>query len=78
MEKITIYFNNGKFEEFPGNSIAVVSGNHLTVTTKSTVEAEDNQHMLVTTTKIFDLREIKTFVKINNTVKFDHKYVSEK
>jgi hypothetical protein len=78
MEKITIYFNNGKFKEFPDGSIAVVSGNYLTITVKSTVESDNNDHLLVTTTNIFDLNEVKTFVKINKTIKVDYSYVSEK
>jgi len=56
----------------------MVSGNHLIITTKTTENNEDESFVL-SSTIIYDLADIKKFVKITPTKKFNiEENVSEK
>jgi hypothetical protein len=48
----------------------MVSGNHLIVTTKTTENNED-ESFVVSNTTIYDLSNVKNFVKITPTKKFN-------
>jgi hypothetical protein len=66
MEKTTIYFNDGKFMEYTDNSVSMISGNHLIITTKSMQDTE-NGVFIVHNTMVYDLATVKNFVKITPT-----------
>ena len=74
MEKITIYFKDGTFIEYPnydGNNVAsMISGDHLMVITKSTQETE-NGPVIINNTVVYNLDTVKNFVKITPTIKFN-------
>jgi hypothetical protein len=74
MDKTTIYFKDGKFVEYSNhdnhNFVSMVSGNHLIITTKIT-ENSGGESFVVSNTTIYDLANIKNFVKITPTKKFN-------
>jgi hypothetical protein len=74
MEKTTIYFKDGTFVEYSNhdnhNFVSMVSGNHLVVTTKAT-ESNEDESFVVSSTTIYDLANVKKFVKITPTKKFN-------
>ena len=70
MEKITVYFRNGKFTEFADYTTSMISGNHLIITTKSS-DTNDDGPVAIAKTTIIDLSSVDNFVKITPTRKFD-------
>jgi hypothetical protein len=74
MDKTTIYFKDGTFVEYSNhdnhNFVSMVSGNHLIVTTKTT-ENNGDESFVVSNTTIYDLSNVKNFVKITPTKKFN-------
>jgi hypothetical protein len=74
MEKITVYLKHGKVFEYScsdgSNVVTMVSGNHLLITTKST-ENSENGPIVLNNTIVYDLADVKNFVKINSTRKIE-------
>ena len=75
---MTIYFKDGNLTELDENSLTTLTSDNLTVTTKASSEDDEGNPIVITTTQFYSLDAIDRLVKINKTVKFDFKNVSNK
>ena len=75
---MTIYFKDGNLTELDENSLTTLTSDNLTVTTKASSEDDEGNPIVITTTQFYSLDTIDRLVKINKTVKFDFKNVSNK
>jgi hypothetical protein len=69
MDTIIINLSNGSVKTYTDVYNTIISGNHLIITTKTTVQ-NDNDHFVLTTNEIFDLKDIINYTTKIKTKKY--------
>jgi hypothetical protein len=69
MDTIIINLTNGSVKTYTDIYNTIISGNHLIITTKTTVESEGN-HFVLTANDVFDLKNIINYTTKIKTIKY--------
>ena len=69
MDTIIINLTNGSVKTYTDVYNTIISGNHLIITTKTTIE-NGGDHFVLTTNEVFDLKEIKNYTTKIKTKKY--------
>ena len=69
MDTIIINLSNGSVKTYTDVYNTIISGNHLIITTKTTTQ-NDNDHFVLTTNEVFDLKDIINYTTKIKTKKY--------
>jgi|688.fasta_scaffold209044_3 hypothetical protein len=69
MDTIIINLTNGSVKTYTDIYNTIISGNHLIITTKTTVKSEGN-HFVLTANDVFDLKNIINYTTKIKTIKY--------
>jgi len=69
MERLTIHYKNGTYEEISGLTTYIISGNFLLVETKAVPQTEEPIVNKINT--VYSLNEIKSFSATIKTTKYN-------
>jgi hypothetical protein len=69
MDTVIINFTSGSVKTYTNVSQTILSGNHLIIITKETIES-DGEHFIITTNEVHDLIQILNYTTKIKTKKY--------